>query len=286
VATKMTMFFNLFEAGFSETFYHTNNDPVALKNLIPNSFYQAAAAVRDRACRLKAVRFSQIGGNRLSILHRPYPPASGTRGFGGLTTQADVVSTTAVFQLSGFAAKTRRVWCRGLADGDVLRNPDGSDDLNAAVSKLFDAYFGKVASLQFQIRYILRPPDIGLTWRKVVAVQHLFDVSPNRASFFLSEQVPALLIGSRVSFDNIPSTLPHFPRSAEIINGIAQDGINNYIIAYSLPGGVTVGPPNLRLTAEQYGLSTITDWSFERFGEHKTGRPFGSLRGRSRAVRL
>lgn len=283
--SKMTLFFNQYNAGFSETYYHSQDDPGLLAADTPNSLYQAATNFRHTSVLMKAVRFSRVGGARGSYLIRPSPKAQGQQTT-PIDTGPDVVSTTAVYLLSTSSGIRRRVWVRGLADLDVKRDAFGNDLQSASLQNATQAYFGQLKSLGFQVRSVNRPPTAGLTWRNVVSVQHILTTDPNRATFFLQVEAPALNVGDQVSFNGISSSLPHFPRSTTILAKQVVDGITNYTIAYQLPGGVSVSPKALKLTSLTYSQATLYTAAFERFGEHKTGRPFGSLRGRSRAVSL
>jgi len=109
---------------------------------------------------------------------------------------------------------------------------------------------------------------------------------PNRAFMVPVVAVSARKVGDELCFTDGTAELARFPRSAEVLSITSPAGVNNYEIAYQLPGGVTVAPKNLRFTTLTYSYEALTDWAFERLGEHKTGRPFGSLRGRSKGVSL
>jgi len=281
--SKMTLFFNQYQSGWSETYYHSQDDPAALAQTINNPFYQAASQFRHNSVILRAARFSRVGGVRASFLIRPSPTAQGARIY-PLDPGPDVVSTTAVFLLSAANGIRRRVWIRGLADNDVHRDDFGNDILSPIMRQQTESYFALLKTLGFQIRNVNRPPTGGMVWRQVSTVNHLFQTQPDRCDFVLKQELPALVSGDLISFTGIPTNLPRFPRSSMIIAATTRDGVNNYTINYSLPGGVSVAPKNLKVTSLSYSQANIYTSVFERFGEHKTGRPFGSLRGRSRAV--
>jgi len=287
--TKMTLFFNQFASGFSETYYHPTDDAGQLAQDIPNSLYQKACSFRSISVILKAARFSRVSNDpntlptKQSFLIRPYPTAQGTRG----TEEepgADVVSTTAVYALHASNAAKRRVWVRGLWDGDVKRDIFGNDIQTAGLDSDTDKYFSALKGFGFTIRWLVRPPTDGLVWLQVAQVNHLLTTQADRCHFVNSNAAPQYEAGDWLSFNGIPASLPGFPRSTQIISVTTVDGVRNYAIAYRLPGGVTVIPKSLKSTMLKYTASTIFTKIFERFGEHKTGRPFGSLRGRSRAV--
>lgn len=283
----MTLFFNQYAAGFSETFYHPSMDPTTLQVTIPNSLYKAAAAFRHVSVILKAVRFSRVEAPKASVLWLPSPRAQGTR-YSDEEPGPDAVSTTAVYVLSTQTNQRRRIWCRGLADVDVTRDAFGNDIESASLIKMRNNYFLALNEAGFCIRYGDRPPAGGLTWKNVTKVYLKANpVSPStRCTIQVVEAAAGFAVGDIVQFDGVPGTLPRFPRTNRIEAVNAGAGVTDYQIAYSLPGGVTVDTGKLRVTRAQSSNALITRWSFERFGEHKTGRPFGSLRGRSRGVSL
>jgi len=113
--------------------------------------------------------------------------------------------------------------------------------------------------------------------------------NPARSRFFTKEGAPVFNEGDYLVFNNVPSAfLPRFPRMPQVIKKETISGVVYYYVSYAMPGGGTFEPANMLVTTRSPTYSQIDryDWAFERFSEHKTGRPFGSLRGRSRASTL
>jgi hypothetical protein len=286
--TKMTIFFNQFQSGFSETFYHSSDDPASLAAAVPQALYQAAAAMRHLSVQVKAVRFTRLGGARRSLLIRPYPPAKGTRA-GVADPGPDAVSTTAVYRIRSAGIAQRRIWCRGLADSDVVRDPFGNDLENPTLLGLREEYFNALSAAGFSIRYAQRPPDAGLVWTQVTHLVSSTTDPAHRTDISYAAPggpTPALVVGARIQFRGISSELPRFPRQAQIVYQYDVGAVKWFGIAYALPGGLDVRPQQMQSTPSQFTQELMTLWNFERFGEHKTGRPFGSLRGRVRTVTL
>lgn len=284
---KVVFFYNLFDAGFSETYYHTSNNPSDVNDELNNALYQAAVKFRYVACKLKAVRISTYDVNpRKSLLIRPYPKAQGTR-YASQDIGPDPASTTAVLALrSTQNFETRRIWLRGLSDLDVKRDEFGNDVPSAEIYKMWDAFILKLRQAGLAIRYLQRPPDGGLIWSDIDRVSNVG--TENSATHSLLRRAVAGVPypkGTLLSFRGIGEGLPRFPRQSYVIAPVTLDGRDWFEISYSLPGGKTVVPDKLQYTEVKWALATIGEYDFERFGEHKTGRPFGSLRGRSRAVR-
>lgn len=283
--TKVVLFYNLASGGFSETFYNNSDFPQTLATNIPNSFYQKAAALRSTSCILRAARFSRIGGIKQSILIRPSPIAQGKRGTSAMPGP-DPISTTAVYSLQSVDGLVRRIFLRGLGDIDVTRDIFGNDVPSPDLVNLTNIYFGALFEQGMSIQLTNKPPALGLTWKRVIRVYHELADSGNRSWFFNIPNLPEFNVNDIIDFAGMGPGLPKFPRRARILQKKTVDGNANYQIAYGLPGGVSVEPQNGRCQILPKQYSPISLWYFERFSEHKTGRPFGSLRGRSRATAL
>lgn len=278
---KITIYYNQLQSGFSETYYHASNDPVTLANSIPNSLYQNAVKWRSVDTLVKAARFSLLGGNRQSYLVRPYPTAQGAAG-AGTDVGPDVVSTDAVFALQSTGGATRRVFVRGLADQDVSRDVFGNDTPSAALIAGTNKFFKQIYDQGFSIRKADKPPNAGLVYRNVLSVKASTVGDPSLYSEISYQGVdPAYVVGDVIQFKAVKH-LPHFPRTATIKYVTVIAGTNWYGIAYALPGGSTVFGGGMQSAKITYNTQVIALWTFERFSERKTGRPFGSLRGRAR----
>ena len=285
MATKMTMFWNQSSAGFSETWYHPSVTPKVLADTLPNSFWTKAAALHDETTVLRGVRFSSTVPPKQSYLMIPYPPRRGARTGSTADPGPDVVSTTIVYRILSATGQSRRVWFRGLADSDTFRTTIlGTDLLNPQIENAIEGWMKALRSEGFAIRFAVLPPNGGLLWLKVAEVHHLTGQSANRASLRMGAGVLDPTVGIPYYFNGSQSDLPRFPRKAEILAQQVLGGVTYSEIAYQLPGGETVSPKNLRMAPTVNATSVIDSWDFERYGEHKTGRPFGMLRGRARGV--
>lgn len=279
---KVTFFFNQYQSGWSETYYVTSDDPKTFSDSLTQTFLKNSCAFRSNATFLKAVRTTRLGGARFSVLKRPYPQVQGTRG--STSSGPDVASTDAVIALTASAGAIRRVYMRGFSDDDIFRDAFGNDTISDAISKGVELYVKGMKAYGFAIRYQQRPPNAGLVWQKIEQLEYN-DGNKFRTKFRLFPNEPTHNLGDILTFGGIPSgSLPRWPRQL-VIQAITLNGdIRTYEVSYALPGGVSVFPDNMRVTKLQYAYDPIADWDFERYSEHKTGRPFGSLRGRARAV--
>jgi len=283
---KLVFFYNQYDAGWSETYYVAGSDPKLFAGTLTKQFLQNSVAFRSASTVLKAVRCTRIEPPRFAFLLRPYPSPQGQRAFAS-GEGPDVTSTDAVIQLNGQIGASRRVFMRGLYDADVQRDSFGVDFMGPILSKGINLFVAGLMAYGTTIRYLTRPPGGGLVWQSLFNIA-ASDFNPFWTSFILDPAIPAHAVGDTLSFTNIPSTrLPGFPRTAKIIRISVDAGILKYSINYALPGGVAPAPRGLRCTTLLPAFDPIIDWQFGRFSEHKTGRPFGSLRGRakSRSVR-
>jgi hypothetical protein len=280
---KIVLYYNQLNAGFSETYYHVSDDPVTLAQNFTSAFYNKMVSFRSSDTVLEAARFSSTVPPRKSFLIRPYPKPQGTSGTTG-DIGPDVVSTTAVFALQNSDGSTRRIYMRGLADQDVKRDTFGNDIPSAGLRSGTDKMFLELFKQGFSIRRSNRPPNAGLTWQNIVLVGHTDNTNPDSSYFVLDTQVIQFAKNDVLQFNGVPSDLPRFPRKTIITGVVLDGGVQKYYFDYGLPGGVQVATSNMKATKSTYSLAVISQWQFERFSEHKTGRPFGSLRGRARAV--
>jgi hypothetical protein len=283
MACKIVFYYNLTGAGWSETFYHSTSDPQALAAGIPNSFYQSCAGFRSTSCFLKAIRFSSLTPPRKSFLVKPYPTAQGTAAGPTINDGPDVASTDAVFLLQGDSVTSRRIFIRGLCDDDVKRDIFGNDLMSARLRNGTNTFLAEISARGFCIRKMQRPPDGALTYNNVNRVMAQgANIADFATIWFNDTTFPNA--GDVMQFVGVPANLPHFPRQARMISAFTDLAVRKCDIEYRLPGGVTVFPPKMKACATSPIFGTIQGWNFERFSEHKTGRPFGSLRGRARAV--
>jgi hypothetical protein len=281
---KLVFFYNQGGSGFSETYYVSGSDPKAAVNALTYTTLVNMSYWRHPACSLWAVRASTTVLPRLSFTQTYAGYYRGAGIVGAFDLRPDVYSTDAVVRLSGVGSHNRRVYFRGLKDQDVnitnLNVPQPSAFLAAGIGHAAQA----MKTQGFQIRYTLLPPDGGLLWHGVSLVE------PSALSPFVTNLIvgpavsPLFTKGQQILIRGADSrALPRFPRTA-MITGIDPIG-GKLQVNYAIPGGVNLIQPKLQLTHLTYSYDPIDNYILERFSEHKTGRFFGQLRGRSRSLR-
>jgi len=292
---KLTFFFEQVGSGWSETWYHNTNDPKTLiKTIVNADVLKRAVTFRHTLTYLKAARATVIDLNKES-----YTAGYGSdyHGFsGGLTeTGPDVVSADAVLKVEGQQSGSKRMFIRGLNDEDIRRNGVGKDTPSGALQAGLTNYLNIMATNAFCIRKITNPPTGGIVWVNVTSVKAVAGV-PTQVDVLTSEDTVApIAVGARVRFSKVPQdTLPGFPPNATVLlmNPLGVSGVR---ISYTLRGGVQVFPPSMRLIHQAFEYQAVggvavgffslvsNKLNIERFSAHKTGRPFGLLRGRARS---
>jgi len=282
---KLTFYYNQGKQGFTETFYASGADPQAyVFNTLSTSLLRKLAAIRSMTTSMYAVRASVVDNPRNSYLRLINGEFSGSGGFGGLLDVPDVVSTDAVIQLTGSGAIKRRLFLRGLRDDWVVRDALGNDKPPAGFTTQLNNYFNAIQAAGFQIRVTVLPPAGGLVWQNVFQV---IEAVPGSGSVQLQTAgvVAAPFVkGAYVVIQGAPAqTLPRFPRIAQI-TAVGDAGTPGIFIAYHKLSGGNVTVRKMRFAALTYSYEPITSYQFERFSEHRTGKPFGLLRGRSRGL--
>jgi hypothetical protein len=291
---KVVVFYNQAERGWSETFYIPDSvPPVTLNSTAWVSFLTAAIGLRAAPCVIKAVRITPIGVATVSQLYVTSSQyySGGTNGLGsGLLP--DPSSTDAVFQLYNFALTTkRRIFVRGLPDAWVIRDAQGNDLQAGTFITAYNKFFSGMTGLGGEIRRTLPP---GAPPNQLISVQQVnaHVTNPNWSTLTLAAAstynlaTNPIILSRGVPFDDLPG----FPRRATVV-ALSDANPFTVTIAYRFRNTQAVHPKNMRIQQTAYAYefikpatSTTGGWIFERFSEHKTGRPFGSLRGRSRAL--
>ena len=284
MALKLTLFFNMNQQGWTETWYHPSSlDPVAFINGLQDAFYQASVAFRGPNVLLYAIRASVVGTRKnysypLQRYNYTGPPS------GGAGDYQEDVATDAVFKIYGQLGQKRHVFFRGLRDLDVEKTLDGADNPSARLTKLVGLWIAQLAAYNLSIQYLVKPPNGGLVYYPVDIVAPFSATSPNSN---LAVPVPVPLGGTSgiLLFQGIPrNDLPGFPKQ---VAPISQTGTtpNTVMIPYRYRAQTaTYSPQKLKFCILTYAYDVVSFPEFVSFSERKTGRAFGASRGRSRVA--
>lgn len=280
---KVVFFYQMYENGWSETFYHSADNPNDVRDQITNQLLTAAIQFRYNACFLTAVRISSYNVNpHKHLLYRSFPNMQGTRTKSQLegsdvTTTADVQDLIA----SQDAGVRRSMYIRGLLDDDVLRDQYGNEYESPTLKQGIKSYVGYLSRTGLSIKTLVNPPDGGLLWTQVFKIDNIGTLSSQtRANVYCTPF--GATVGDYIRFKGIPPIAKGFPRVARILE-TTVGGSPSYTIGWSVPGGGMIPCANMYATVFKTALYSIGSSVFTHFREHKTGRPFGLARGRKSA---
>ena len=284
---KITIFYNQANRGWTETWYAPfSSVTVPINNAAWQKFFSSSIAFRATPTLIYAMRVSGIKpgvlGSQLYNFGNTYDQSPG--GF-NVSGNPDVATTDAVYQMTGATSPLAKklMFLRGLEDAVVSRTADGTDVIDPGLQKAVNAMVTAAAALGLQIRYkSLANPQVQVT-----------SVSPNagnvnytdltlNAAIVLTPPAPYAVVLYGVPTDNMPGC----PKVAKVITSVAGPPAV-LTIGYRLrSSSIPVTPANMRATQLFYAYDTVntTTTTFKFWSEHKTGRPFGSLRGRTRSL--
>jgi len=295
MASKITFFFEQVGSGWTETWYHNNSAPdTVVKTFLTADILNRAVKFRHRLTYLKAARATGIGGSKLSFT-RSYGNDYHGSDIGTGDSGPDIVSSDAVVAVDAIQVGRKRMFVRGLNDEDIRRSSVGRDVPSGNLTAGLINYLNAMSQAGFALRILDQPPNAGLVWSPVTSVKAVVGI-PTMVDVKTIDDVAApIVVGGNVRFSRVPTdSLPGFPSKAKVI-AMNPGGVAGVRISYTLRGGVEVFPPSMQLTNLSYSYPIVAGVGagfftlvsnplvIERFSEHKTGRPFGLLRGRARS---
>ena len=282
---KLSFFYNQGRQGFSETYYvNSGSTPQDFVNGLTRAQLVAFQRLHSLYAPLFAIRASTVEPPRKSALRVIRGELQGSITSINPDQDPDVVSTDAVVRLVGTQGIPRRVYLRGLIDTDVVRDAYGNDLPPAGFLKRLDNYYFALKDIGCAIRYTVLPPTGGAAWTQIYQLVPGPDSHTTNIQFAGDDFPVGTEVGKFIVLQGIPASgAPRFPRVAQIIQRQTVGG-KFLTIAYRLLVGGNVSTPRGRLTPLVYGYDPILTGQFERYSEHKTGKPIGSLRGRSKGL--
>jgi hypothetical protein len=281
---RVTLFYNQFAAGWSETWFKEDSSPPALIPPLDYAACEKAIRFRARGTILKAIRYTADTANGQSnsfaLNLEPYKNYGET----DTVSDPDIVAATCVFKLSGAVGVRRRIFLRGMEDIEITRSPTtGADILDATTRDATDAFWAAAKTAGWKIRQQVSPKNAVVQQYAVLRMAPSAG-NPNYTEVFLTSSLPwqvAPIPGirfTRIPFDNLPG----FPRKTVPVSFSLVS--NSVTIPYRMRQAGEYAPPVMKALVVAYTYPAFTTQQFERFSFHKTGRPFGSLRGRSRSL--
>ena len=184
----------------------------------------------------------------------------------------------------GSAGYKKNLWVRGLADISIVRDTFGNDKLPPFVANSINILLSNAQSAGLQIRFFQPPGAMGFTKYPILGVQTHSD-NNTWSDLLLDPNNPLLAAPpAQLRFFQIPhDDLPGFARQYNVVAATAVAPFA-LTVPYRYRGSGVYATRQMALMALGYGYDTVAGAEFIRFSDHKTGRPFGSLAGRTRAL--
>lgn len=288
MASRIVVYFNQANAGWSETFYTYLTDiPDDINSPAWQEFLSASLAMRAQPTILMGVRWTQ-----LDPPNRSYFFPVGIQNFFANQVQfltdgpPDVVATDAWFQWNSPAIGGKRaVTIRGLPDSFVTKKSNANPDPPANFVKAYRRYFDSIAALNLQMRALQRTTT-GLYVKYPV---QSVTAHPTNENWSVITTTVATgynpLENPQVIFRGVPkNNLPGLPRITQVLAATAAAPFT-ITVPYRYRGaGPSVTPAKMTFQRTAYVQDNIGTYNFIRYSTRNTGRPFGSLRGRAKSV--
>jgi hypothetical protein len=288
MSLKVVFFYNNGPDGWTETYYANSNDPFNFLTNVPPNIWSLSTAFRAANVDLFAVRATLLGGGARKsytlALAGKFPSPASAQSSSGLP---DAPQVDALFNIVDGAGNHKKTFFRGLIDAQVGYIASGQSIQNAALIKAIQTFISAMGNYQFQLRYQNRPPNSGLTWFTVQSVSPATALGFPQFSFCSTPTAPGIATPQPfpVIFQNVNrNSLPGFPLNT---NCIGQSNVSPFgiVIPYLYRNTAAFFPnKNMRFCQQSYSYNAMFLGIFQRFTVHKTGRNFGTPRGRARVV--
>jgi len=284
MSLKLTIFYNSGHTGWTETWYQPGTSSINSDVSSWDNIFKKGIAFRGKGCVIYGVRQTLFG----SVIPLSYFVKFGNKYVRPITDPAtqdpDVVSTDALYYIySPDKARKRPVYLRGLVDDDVKVDANFVNQPTSTLTTAVNNYLKALKDSGFGMLLINKPsapPNDAVPVTKVEADV----VNPNMSKITLQTTMN-LTLNAQVKFRGVKrNDIPGFPTIG--INKSPDNPLaTTFLIPYRFRCATTTYSP-VKMTAQLYVTTplTIDTWQFWNFSEHKAGRPFGQLRGRSRSV--
>jgi hypothetical protein len=279
---KWTFFYNQTQQGWTETYFSNDSQPQPAVDALTTTQLSNFIGFRAPLTGIYGIRATDLTNPRNSYFRPlnnvylapslPYTTAP----------EPDPASTDLVVRVYDNSGKRKNVFLRGLRDLDIQRDATGFRQISAPFQTALSRWFNQCSKLGFVIRSLVPPPLGGLAWQNVLQAQ----ASLLGANFteLVVPAIPAWAVPqAQIRFQGVNTNdLPGFPKTTIIA---ATDALTKTVtipVRWRSPAAVST--PKLRFTLIAYSFSAWQGFQPGNFVSHKTGRPFGAQRGRSRVA--
>lgn len=284
MALKILIMYNQGNRGWSETYYMSTGSVTSVDFSLPplTTFLQASLSMRAAGVYIYGARVSFIGKPQAATLwlfQQKWVAQGGTS-----VNPPDVPSTDALIYRYDANGAKYPLYLRGLADLDVVELPGA---IPAPTPRLLKQLANFIQAMQGASLFVSvggRAGAAGITPNNVTQVEK--DPANANWSQIKLQNVPAgvITVGSYVKFHGIDrDKVPGFPLTAvaQAVDAVGQTISIPYVFRAAT---LTYQPVKATVITQATTYLPVNTWTFKSFSERKTGRPFGSLRGRARSV--
>jgi hypothetical protein len=278
---KGTYFYNMYQQGWSETWFLQSTDLSSAYNVfIDTELVTALANIRSQHTVLLGVRVVQVDGPPVPrVSRRGVFQRKGSRGKPGnpaFPPNADLAATAVMMNASYSDGHTIPLFLRGLADEDTIREEATgveaiSDELRALINSL-----GRSIAANPPFAGRKQDPDAGSG--PVAGFSENPDISGNTT---VATTVVPLAAVKNVFFTGYPhATMPWLKGDWRVSKLTALSFDINY--PWNLKD--TVAPLNCAWHERKYSYPTFTKWTVNDLRTRQTGRPTNLTRGRASGI--
>ena len=280
---KMTMFFQEFQRGWTETFYFNALDPIDAALLWKQ---QIATIMLPRAvtCSIKFIRALDTTINRRSFLL----PVTG-KGVLSPNNNPAPVTIAALLKIVGIAPQyaTRHIWIRGLPQAFITTDavtglPAASAYLTAAITQYEHLMLNPATQWLIAAKPVVGGANV---WNQVqiVTADPLLPLSTTDIAPFPGGPLPTK--GQLVYFKGVPKlSLPGLKGNFTVTDVVPNTAFK---ISYRYKNAATaVFPQNMFWRSAAPVYVPVTRVDEEGYASRDTGRPFDEPRGAKRGVFL
>jgi hypothetical protein len=276
-AIKLTVFYRLFDQGWTETYYSNGSTATFAAQQVTALRVPNFLAFRANGVLLQAVRAVELTGERATFLNKinyTFPP----------DPQSDPDVTAVALNMTLFGAGAggakRQMWLRGLPDIETIRDQFGNPTYPSWLMTRVDQWLAMLIDMQWGLRFKTRSTAAPNQYRHVVSVVPSA-ANPNQSLVRL-DSVTGLSVGDTIYFRKVPS--------------LDLPGMTGNFVIVEIAGNVVTVPYRYRAANSQgvtpaFMLARRVQMEFAQFSStkaynglrtHDTGRPTGTPRGRQR----
>lgn len=275
-----TFIFNLFNQGWSESFY-TRDASIDAARLDIVEIGQARARLLPRSVLFTAARLSDV-----AIVGDSYV-TSDSQLWEKVNLPPDVTNTALETRLQVQGTNWRTYWLRGLPDSWINRDVDsGKFIYNEPFYTLYRNYFDLLVTKQIAVKAIDKPGSIET--QPIRKIQSITAGAVAGTTVIVIDPFnPSLAVNSYVRIRRLTGGIAGLNGKWVVTSVNADEG--SITVPFNIATMATLFGPDNYINGYVYSLTQkfiqVTSWQALDIRTRQTGRPFGQPRGRRSARR-